>query len=188
MTRKAARNKLIYSVVLLVVSLLTAVSVAFGWFVTGDPDAGDFVVKVTGISGEVGLKINNVNYGGANLVFDDAVPLSQYLFEVTVTPSRAGNVRLRFNNIDGAFYDEATEQYADMADVFAVRYPKDAEDFTLLSGYTEYVIVSNVPAVADTPLSIEFLLFFSDTPPEGVNMNIYQGRRLFIEKLLIEII
>ncbi|MDD4316359.1 MAG: hypothetical protein PHC84_04300 [Clostridia bacterium] len=188
MTKRTAKNKLFYSVLLLVVSLITTVSVVFGWFVIGDPDAQSFVVNVTGISGDVGLKINNINYGGANLVLENALPQSQYLFELAVTPSHSGNVRLTLKNIEGAFYDEASEQYGDMSDVFAVRYPKDVESFTLLSGYTDYVITSSVAAAQGVPVSIEFLLFFNDASPEGVDINIYQGKTLFIEKLLIEII
>lgn len=188
MTINLARNKLICSAILLAVSLLCAVSVVFGWFVSDALDESNFVVNVTGISGEVGLKINNENYGGANLILDNAVPLSEYLFELTLTSSRNGNIRLTLKNIDGEFFDEETEQYADMSDVFAVRYPKDSGDYTLLSGYTDYVIVSNVAVQADMPVVIEFMLFFTDTPPEGVDMNIYQGGTLFIEKLLIEII
>lgn len=187
MIKKAAKKNLIYSFLLLVGAVAVTVSAVFGWFVGEQATTDDFFVYVSDASTEVGLDINNQYYGGGNLALEDAYPTMEYLFTVSVVPAYNGHIRLFFVGMDGAFYDESFDMDGDMTDVMAIRYPVESPTYTLLSDLDDGLIVDDITAYAGFEVEIEFLLFFNDQPPEGLDINLYQGKTLQIQRLVIEV-
>ena len=187
MTKLTAKKKLIYSVVILVFALIVTVSVVFGWFSMNNNTNNDFIVTVTDISASVSLRINNVDHNGSSLALENAMPLSEYIFEITVLASSDGMVRISFVNAEGSFFDEEYDLNGDMCDIMAIKYPFDSQTYTPVSELQNNVILSGAPIAANTPTVVKFTLFFSNVPPEGVDINIYQNKTFTVEKLKIEI-
>ena len=185
---KFSKTNVILSGLVLLVVLLLIVSVVFGWFILNqDAGTNDFVVNVTNISCEATLEINNELYGGNNLTIDNALPGSEYVFELNIVSSQDGLVRLSFINVDGAFYDEEYDESGDMGDVMAVRYPTTSPTYSSVNNLTNGIIASDISITANVPTTVEFVLFFNEVPPAGKDINLYQGESFFIEKLKIEV-
>lgn len=183
-----SKSNVILSALTLLIVILIVVSVVFGWFVINkNSTTNEFVVNVTDISCEASLKINNELYGGNNLTIDNALPLSEYNFELTVISSQDGQVRVSIINPQGTFYDSEYDETGDMRDIMAIRYPSSSQTYTTINNLTNGIIANDIIVVANVPVVIEFILFFNDIPPEGKDINLYQGKSFSIEKLKIEV-
>ena len=187
MDKKTAKKNLIYSFALMAGALIVAGSAVFGWFMAEDASTNDFFLQISGASTEVGLHINDVYYGGGDLVLEDAYPTTEYLFKISVIPAYDGHIRLTFAGIDGEFYDENFEMHGDMQDVFAIRYPLENPEYILLSDLDNGLILDDAPAYQGQETDVEFLLFFNDQAPEGIDINLYQNKSLTIKRLIIEV-
>ena len=185
---KFSKTNVILSALVLLVVVMLIVSVIFGWFIMNE-DAGtnDFIVNVTNISCDASLEINNELYAGNNLIIDNALPGSEYVFELSIVSSQDGLVRLSFINPEGEFYDEEYEESGDMGDVMAVRYPTTSSTYTTINNLTNGIIASDISIEANVLLTVEFIVFFNDVPPVGKDINLYQGKTFSIEKLKIEV-
>ncbi|MFA5449022.1 MAG: hypothetical protein WC292_01090 [Clostridia bacterium] len=195
-TKIKGAGGLILSAAVLVISLSIALSTIFGWFaIRNDPVQQPFQVVVVG-GVQASLEIDGNQYATTGLSLKNIAPGEEYEFKITISPSEAGFIRVYFVNPSGAFSDNGIS--GNMSDIMGVKVtavegvenPEEfkQEDYTPISEMEEegYIIVDDIPLSSSNNIIITFALRFLSTPPDGKDLNIYQGRQFNIDTLVIE--
>lgn len=183
------KNKLIYSFILVIIAIFIVATTIYGWFTINDNvNTGGFLIYVRGnISAH--LYVDGVNYVGNYLSLGHTLPGDEYLFQLFISVSENSTdsfIRISIVNPMGEFFSEEFNKYGDMSDVMAIKYPYDSETYTRINDLDNYIISQDIPILEGEPTEVKFLLMFTYEPPEGEDINLYQGKSFTIDKIKIE--